>query len=249
MIYQALAGLIVPVVVLLLLGVASSKLKRMAEREIIPPSSLQELKKLLATVALVFIVLAELYIFTLHVAFLVLILALLAVVAALSWKALSLLFAYYVVTLSKHIMPGEYVEVDGIKGKVRSVGLFHTTIRTDEDDIVTIPNSRLLECNVRYVGSERTLVLRLHVDIESLDSLEDIEEKVHSALTERFRHASRTGEYELYLESIESRKATFMLKARYLGLQEREPVLNSLLKALIEELGEYTPKIEVVRAG
>jgi len=247
--HQVLASLIVLAAVLLLLVAAASKLRRVARREEIPQPSLHLLKKSLIAVALTFIALAELYIFTSHMSFLAALLALLAVVVALSWKVLSLLFAYFVVTLSKHIAPGEYVEINGIRGRVRSVGLFHTTIRTDDDDIVTIPNTKLLEHTVRYIGDERTLILKLHVDIGSLEALKDIEEKIHSALTERFRHASRSGEYELYLEGIESKKATLLLKARYLGLHEREPVINSLLKALTEELEEYAPKIEVVRGG
>ncbi len=54
--------------------------------------------------------------------------------------------------------PGDFIEVSEHMGRVSEQGLFHTEIQTPDRDLVTIPNSVMLNQPVRVVRSSGTIV-------------------------------------------------------------------------------------------
>ena len=75
------------------------------------------------------------------------------VVAALGLQELlqDYVSGYYVL-LERHIRPGDRIEFDGNKGTVAEVRLRVTLLRTDDDDLVVVPNSELFSKPVRVLN-------------------------------------------------------------------------------------------------
>lgn len=72
--------------------------------------------------------------------------------------------------------PGDFIEVSEHMGRVSEQGLFHTEIQTPDRDLITIPNSVMLEQPVRVVRGSGTIVsVRLSIGYDvSHHVLEDL---------------------------------------------------------------------------
>ncbi len=239
-------AILVLIIGMLVIWIVFFQVRRLSERNVISAMAAERIKKATLTTVLFLVLLAELYIATSNMILLALVLIALAVVLGASWRIISMMIAHYALVLSKHIAQGEYVEVMGVRGRVKNIGLIHTVIRCDDNSQLLIPNTKLLEETVKHVGTERTATLRLTLSIASPNDLEEIEEKVDAVLRERFKHSPRSGEYSMHIEKLESNRVSCILKTKYLGAEVREEVISTLLKELYQGLSEYEPTIEIV---
>ncbi len=242
-------GIIALIVSLVILWIINSQMKKLAERNIISTMASEKIRKIANLIIVIILVLVELYIATNYNVVLIIVVIAIAIVMGASWKVLSMIIAHYTLILSRHISQGELIEVGGLRGRVKNIGLVHTTLRTEDDNIILIPNSKLIEDSVKHLGNERTLILRLKLNITNPNDIENIEESLDTIITERFKHARKTGEHELLIEKVDESSVTYLVKTKYLGVEERESVSNVLIKALLEGLGEYQPMIEIVKLG
>ncbi len=247
--------------VLLLIGafvimwLVSTQLRRLSERNIISPLAADKVRRVTTVIILIILFASELYIATNHTVTLVVLLLTIGVMLAASWRIFSMITAHYSIILSRQVANGDYIEINGVRGRVKNIGLINTTILRDDKTRVIVPNTAFLEKNVIHLGNERSLSLRISLYFTDFDTIESAEEAIRTVMHERYKHGTRSEDYDLYIEKLEwdtdsqRGKLTFILKTRYLGQEERSSVVNNLIKELHAGLPQYDVSIEVVKEG
>jgi MscS family membrane protein len=86
-------------------------------------------------------------------------------IALASQATLSNFFGSLVLMIERPFMAEDRVSVNGIKGTVKEVGLRSTKILTQDDSLVTVPNSSIVNANIVNEGiqNHRNWVLNLSV--------------------------------------------------------------------------------------
>lgn len=59
---------------------------------------------------------------------------------------------------TRRYRPGDFVEVDGFRGRVSSQGLFQTEVQTEDSDIIILPNLTLATNPVKVIRASGTIV-------------------------------------------------------------------------------------------
>ena len=249
----SLAAIIVLVLAFLSMWAINAQLRRLSERNIISKMAADKVKRVTTAGILVVLFAAELYIATNHTVTLVILLLVIGVMLAASWRIFSMVTAHYSIILSKLFSPGDFIEVDGVRGRVKSIGLVTTTLLSEDKTRVILPNTVFLEKKVKHLGSERTLTLRISMDFTDFDAIENAEESIRTVIHERYKHGTRSEDYDLHIEKLEwdtdnqRGRLTFILRTKYLGQEERSSVINNLIKELHAGLPQYDLSIEVVK--
>ncbi len=65
------------------------------------------------------------------------------------------LFGTFTVLLDKPFQLGDVIKVGDVEGTVEDVGFRSTRVRTGEDSLITVPNSRFISANVDNLGARR----------------------------------------------------------------------------------------------
>ncbi len=128
--------------------------------------------------------------------------------------------------------PGDFIEVADRMGRVTERGLFHTEIQTSDRDLITIPNSLMVNQPVRVVRASGTIVsatASLGYDV-SRHELEDLFVKAAetSGLIDPFVQVLELGDY-----SVNYRIAGFLEDPRSL-LAARSRLRGTILDTLSE---------------
>ena len=126
--------------------------------------------------------------------------------------------------------PGDFIEVADHIGRVSELGLFHTEIQTGDRDLVTLPNSLMVNQPVRVVRSSGTIVsatASIGYDV-SRHQLEElfVEAATASGLIDPFVQVLDLGDY-----SVNYRIAGFLEDPRSL-LAARSRLRGSILDTL-----------------
>ncbi|MEM1619258.1 MAG: mechanosensitive ion channel [Fervidicoccaceae archaeon] len=244
---RLLETLLLVAALLAIVAAVLGDLRRMVRRGALGEAAAEELKRILWTFSLAIILLVSAYSFFGSSAALLLLVAAITVGAFSSWKLLTNLSAYYALRFSAQLSEGKLVELDGVKAKIKSLGLLTTSLQTDEGDTILVPNSLLLDKVIKCPGGERTAVLR--IGVSEWEEVDEVVEEVRRVVSKEFKHAARSGDFEVHLESLSPRRATLLLRVRYVGQREREEVADSLVRSLARELEKFSPEIELVRPG
>ncbi len=126
--------------------------------------------------------------------------------------------------------PGDFIEVADHIGRVSELGLFHTEIQTGDRDLVTLPNSLMVNQPVRVVRSSGTIVsatasIGYDVSRHQLQEL-FVQAATDSGLIEPFVQVLDLGDY-----SVNYRIAGFLEDPRSL-LAARSRLRGSILDTL-----------------
>jgi small-conductance mechanosensitive channel len=132
--------------------------------------------------------------------------------------------------------PGDFIEVGDHMGRVSELGLFHTEIQTADRDLITLPNSLMVNQPVRVVRSSGTIVsatasIGYDVSRHQLEGL-FIEAAKSSGLIDPFVQVLELGDY-----SVNYRIAGFLDDPRGLLAARsklRAAILDTLSAAGIE---------------
>jgi small conductance mechanosensitive channel len=100
---------------------------------------------------------------------------------------MSNLFAGVTLLTVRPFVAGNYVELSGIAGTVRSVGLFYTVLSTVDNKAVFVPNSEVTSAKLINYSREPTR----RVDLYFCADYDDPTERVKSALLEAAQADSR----------------------------------------------------------
>lgn len=141
--------------------------------------------------------------------------------------------------------PGDFIEVGGQMGRVSELGLFHTEIQSADRDLVTLPNSLMMNQPVRVVRSSGTIVsatVSIGYDV-SRHRLEDLFVKAAEAadLLEPYVQVVDLGDY-----SVNYRVAGFLEDPRNL-LASRSQLQGSILDTLSEAGVEIMSPMYIAR--
>lgn len=136
----------------------------------------------------------------------------------------------------RNFRPGDFIIVDGHRGRVSELGLLRTEIQTEHRNLMTLPNLFLVNNPVTVVRPSGTFIsakVSLGYDVPR--------EKVEKCLVEATEHAGLTDPFVFVLElgdfSITYQAAGFLEEVKYLISAEsdlRENMLDSLHRAGIE---------------
>lgn len=91
---------------------------------------------------------------------------------------LSNLFGGVSVFLDRAFKPGEYIKTNGVEGTVLEIGLRTTKIKTLDNRIITIPNSKIADNIVENVTSENARKITLNLGLTYDTPVKKIEEAV-----------------------------------------------------------------------
>ena len=136
----------------------------------------------------------------------------------------------------RNFKPGDFIVVDGHRGRVSELGLLRTEIQTERRNLTTLPNLFLVNNPVTVVRPSGTFIaatVSIGYDVAR--------EKVEKCLVDAAEHAGLTDPFVFVLElgdfSITYQAAGFLEEVKYLISAEselRENMLDSLHRAGIE---------------
>jgi small-conductance mechanosensitive channel len=161
------------------------------------------------------------------------------VTAAIALSSTTLLgnaMAGFMLRSIRNFRPGDFIVVDGHRGRVSELGLLRTEMQTEQRNLTTFPNLYLVSNPVTVVRASGTFIsstVSLGYDVPR--------EKIEKCLLEATEHAGLTEPFVFVLElgdfSISYRAAGFLEDVKYLISAEsklRECMLDSLHAAGIE---------------
>ena len=138
--------------------------------------------------------------------------------------------------MRKSFKPGDFIEVEGIFGRVTEQGLFHTEIQTIDRDLTTLPNMSLATNSVKVTRQSGTIISvecslgydvnRLKIEEALLKAAEDC------GLTEPFVHIISLGDFSIVYKIhglLQNVKSIISAKSRLTG-----HVIDALHQANIE---------------
>ena len=159
-----------------------------------------------------------------------------AAVALSSTTLLGNAMAGFMLRSIRNFKAGDFIIVDGHRGRVSELGLLRTEIQTERRNLTTFPNLYLVSNPVTVVRSSGTFIsgtVSLGYDVPR--------EKIEACLVEAAEHAGLTDPFVFVLElgdfSITYQCAGFLEEVKYLVSAEsklRECMLDSLHEAGIE---------------
>ena len=161
------------------------------------------------------------------------------VTAAIALSSTTLLgnaMAGFMLRSIRNFRPGDFIVVDGHRGRVSELGLLRTEMQTEQRNLTTFPNLYLVSNPVTVVRASGTFIsstVSLGYDVPR--------ERIEKCLLEATEHAGLTEPFVFVLElgdfSISYRAAGFLEDVKYLISAEsklRECMLDSLHAAGIE---------------
>lgn len=133
---------------------------------------------------------------------------------------------------------GDFIEINGLFGRISERGLFHTEIQNEERDLITFPNLYLITNPTTVVRSSGTIIsstLSLGYDIPH-QQIEELLQKAarQTGLTEEFVHVTELGDF-----SVSYKISGYLPETKQL-LSAR----SNLKKSILDEL--HQAGIEIV---
>jgi small-conductance mechanosensitive channel len=96
-------------------------------------------------------------------------------VAFASREALMNLFGAGILVADRPFRRGDWISVGDLQGAVERVGIRSTRIRTADDSITVVPNSKLADATVNNLGTRRNRLIKARVELSYETKPEDLE--------------------------------------------------------------------------
>lgn len=126
--------------------------------------------------------------------------------------------------LRNNFKPGDFIQVEGIYGRVTEQGLFHTEIQTMDRDLTTLPNMSLAANAVKVTRQSGTIIsveCSLGYDVNRLKIEETLLKAAEkSGLIEPFVHIISLGDFSIVYRIhglLENVKSIFSAKSQLTG--------------------------------
>ncbi len=133
-------------------------------------------------------------------------------------------FAGIALKLRNSFKPGDFIEVNGIFGRVTERGLFHTEIQTIDRDLTTLPNMSLANNSVKVTRQSGTIVsveCSLGYDVNRIKIEEALlKAAIDCGLIEPFVHIISLGDFSIVYRVnglLENIKSIVSSKSRLTG--------------------------------
>lgn len=147
------------------------------------------------------------------------------------------LFGTFTVLLDKPFQLGDFVTVEGMSGTVEDVGFRSTRLRTPDDTLVTVPNSKFIAAVVENLGARRHRRIRLMVSLTYDTPPEKVEAFCEGArvLTRANPNAKPSAQevwlFQMAPSSLDVLVQTYVLAPDFTAeVRERHKLLNELIR-------------------
>ena len=141
-----------------------------------------------------------------------------------------------IIVSTKPFKEGDFVNINGVEGKVKAVHMFNTQVKTTDNKIITVPNSNIVSDNIINYDAlaTRRIDIRLYVAYGSdLDKCK----KVFEEVVKKTKLTLKTPEPEYLLDNYGSSSIEFVVRvwvrsANYWNV--RDDLMKSFYNAMNE---------------
>ncbi len=151
------------------------------------------------------------------------------------------------ILLSKPFSRGDLIKSNDVEGRVQSINLLYSTLRTDDNEMISIPNGQLANNTIINYSSEDRRRVSVNVGISYSADIETAREKIKEAVsasenflsdTEAFIGVSGLDDSSVELVVIAWCRTDFYLKAGY--------ELREIIKEALDGAGVEIPYPQIV---
>ncbi|ABM80761.1 hypothetical protein Hbut_0913 [Hyperthermus butylicus DSM 5456] len=240
------------IIVFITLRIVRFILGRLQRRDVISSTVAEHLYKLTSLAVYATAAVIIIYMFTSIREVIYALIAIFVAILAANWSMIADITAYYIMLASRQVYrSASLVELPrlGVKGKIVSINMLHTRIRTPAGRIVYIPNHIIVsEPIVQLTGIQGVISLELEVklpkDVRTSNSLEYIERKIRNILGEA-RIATRPQDIVVLVDEATVDKARLIVQVPIAGVEPRPSTINNVVSILVNGLKELEPSIRV----
>lgn len=108
--------------------------------------------------------------------------------------------------LNKPFIIGDYIKIEGVSGTVSKIEMVFTTLNTDDNKVVIIPNSKLISSNIVRQSICDLHKCQLNYTVDSLNGFKDIKKQIEK-FTILDNRISQIPSPNIHLKKIEDNKS------------------------------------------
>lgn len=150
------------------------------------------------------------------------------------------------IIFNKPFKKNDYVEIAGEEGRITNINLFNTTLKTDDDTVIIVPNSEAV--NNPIINYEGCKFRRIVVDI-AVDKGSDIAEvrEIVDRVANEEELLAKEEDYSIVMNGQDSNSVKMQLKCftatdTYWTVKYR---LNEAVYTALKDAGYLTPNLQV----
>ncbi len=170
------------------------------------------------------------------------------VIALAFQDTLANLFSGLQILASKKISPGDFIQLDsGEEGRVMDITWRNTTVRTIQNNVVLIPNSKMASAivtNYNTMTGEMSVLVEVGVSYDSdLKEVEEVTKEVAREVLEELEGGVKGFEPRLYYRSFSESSIDFTVVLRVREYMDHFSMTHEFIKRLHDRYGEEGIKI------
>ena len=149
-----------------------------------------------------------------------------------------------ILMFSKNLMIGNYVLVNGYKGIIRNITFLYTIIRTDEGNLMYVPNSSILSNEVLNYSQARTknIVFNFDLPVKHFNKIDQLTQEISKKLQDEYPELVK--DFDMRIGKIKTKSANIIYQVtlkKYTFKIEKE-VTNFIKQNILEYMYTHQEK-------
>lgn len=167
-----------------------------------------------------------------------------AAIAIISKDYISNLIGGMLITFSNNIAVGDYIKVGNNKGRVLDISISMFSLLTDDDDVVTLPNSTVYASEV--INYTKRLIKKTSIEFEiSLSAIQTVSELEQDLVNALIEYSDSIKEDSYHLKAVSIQKDAVVFKFQYiLNIPDRAKE-QEIRKKVIRRVVQIIKQIKV----
>ena len=138
-----------------------------------------------------------------------------AAIAIISKDYISNLIGGMLITFSNNIAVGDHVKVGNNKGRVLDISISMFSLLTDDDDVVTLPNSTVYASEV--INYTKRIIKKTSIEFEiSLNAIQTVSEQEQDLINALIDYKDSIKEDSYHLKAVSIQKDAVVFKFQYI---------------------------------
>ncbi len=187
---------------------------------IITEKAAERVSRSIGLIAYVMSLIGILYVFTQAEELTLLLIALVIIGVAAGWDVIMNLVGYYAITIYRLVENGVYVEIGGMKGRIKEVNALYTLIESGEDSY-RVPNKEFLRRPFKIKGEAAGICIIVRIrhdgDLGRLKTIENSLTKIAESKITEFTAIPDKKRIRIVLEKIAPDYAEYMIPLKLQG--------------------------------
>ncbi len=125
------------------------------------------------------------------------------------------LFGSITVLIDKPFKVGDFISIEGVSGSVEQIGLRSTRLRTPENSLLTIPNSKLISVIVDNLGARKFFRTRHVIGVTYETSLENLQVFCESIRELLKNHPKARNDYFVHFNEFASSSLNILIQVSF----------------------------------